>query len=403
MTVIVPPAVAAAGATAIVPYGELFAALTVAGTVIDRKSPPPYNATLVTGDEEGGLTVTGASATATVTVRLSGVARSAGRFLVDGRALARMCTALVRGDRHRDTDDVPVLLDGSCPTTPVITVGAYSVPLNGSPTREHPGDCQPAPTIGTVERPAFLTALHRVLPAIGHDGTLPVLTGVHLTFTPGLATLAATDRYRLAIDHLPATTTGTGEQAMLLPATILAACATTWTGPSVTIGRTRDADRVNLTCGQSTLSLVETVGGFPPWHKVLRQFDAQHTATFDRTLVLGHVARVLAILAARRTTRGPITTLTLTPNGLQVAPLLPENDALVRAPTLPATTSVTKGTVRWAFNAAYLRDALAALPGDTVTFHGRSSTEAGVLFTSPDEQTASTVPYRHLLMPVRLP
>ncbi|ABW11997.1 DNA polymerase III, beta subunit [Parafrankia sp. EAN1pec] len=408
MTATTPPA-AVAGAAAVVPYRDLLAALATVGAVLDRKSRPPWNATLITADPDGELTLTGASPDATVSVRLPGVARSAGRFLVDGWALTQMCKALVRGEHRRDTDELPVQLDGSFPPAPTITIGDYTVPLTGLPPEEHPGACQPAPTIATLDRAALRAAVDRVLPAVGRDDTLRVLTGMHMSFTPGLATVAATDRYRLAVDVLPATVTRPAGQELLLPAKILAACAETWTGSSVTIGHRRaasvhDVDRVTFTCGQTTVSLVETGGSYPPWRKLLGSLDPQHTAVFDRATVAAHVARVLAILTAHPSTSRPIMTmtLTLTPDGLRVAPLLPEHGARVSAPTLPATTSITGGTVRWAFNAAYLRDALAALSGDTVLFSGQADVSKPVLLTSPEHQTASAPPYRHLLMPIRI-
>src|SRR5262249_23090987 len=141
-----------------------------------------------------------------------------------------MCKAMVRGERRRETADLPVLLDGAFPAAPTVTIGDYTVPLTGLPPEDHPGDCQPAPTIATVDLEALRAALDRVLPAVGRDDTLPVLTGVHLSFSPGLATMAATDRYRLAVDSLPATGTGPTGQELLLPGKILAACAETWTG-----------------------------------------------------------------------------------------------------------------------------------------------------------------------------
>ncbi|KLL09885.1 DNA polymerase III subunit beta [Protofrankia sp. BMG5.30] len=406
MTVTALPAVTtAAGVTAVVTYRDLLAALATVAAVIDRKSRPPWNAALVTASPDGNLTITGAGYTATVSVRLPGVARSPGRFLVEGWALTQMCKALVRGERRRDTDDLPVLLDGSLPAAPTVTIGDYTIPLTGLPPEDHPGDCRPAPTIATVDQQALRAALDRVLPAVGRDDTLRALTGVQLSFSSGLATLAATDRYRLAVDSLPATgTSPTGRQELLVPGKILAACAEAWTDQRVAIGRHRaesDVARVTFTCGQTTVSLVEIDGSYPPWHRLLT-LDVQHTAAFDRATVQAHVERVLAILAAHPTATGSIMTLTLTPAGVRVAPLLPEHDARVSAPTLPATTSVTDGTVRWAFKAAYLRDALAALPGDTVVFSGQPDVAQAVLLTSLTGQTAGASPYRHLLMPIRI-
>jgi hypothetical protein len=156
MTVTAPPAATAAGATAVVKYRDLLAALATVAAVLDRKSRPPWYAALVTGSPDGDLTVTGASYAATVSVRLPGVAQSPGRFMVDGWALTRMCKALVRGERRRDTDDLPVLLDGSFPAAPTVTTATAptpttAVPFPGAPTSPERISHIPAP--GVLSRP----------------------------------------------------------------------------------------------------------------------------------------------------------------------------------------------------------------------------------------------------------
>jgi len=408
------PAAVVGGASAVVPYRDLLAALATVGAVINRKADAPWNGALLAADPDGDLTITGASPAATVSVRLPGVAHSAGSFLVDGGALTRLCKALVQGESRRDTGDLAVLLDGSYSPAATVTIGDYTIPLTNLPREKHPGACQPAPTIATLDPAALRAALDRVLPALGRDDILSVLTGVHLSFGPGEATVAATDRYRLAVESLPATVTGPAETELLLPGRLLAACAETWTGQSVTVGRSRadsghHADRATFTCGQTTVSLTETGGSFPPWRRLLAAQHTEHTASFDRATVQAHVGRVLAILAAHPAASGiagrsgvravrPILTLTLTltPDGLRVAPLLDEHASRVDTPTLPATTSITDGLVRWTFNAAYLRDALAALPGERATLHGRASDKPVIL-------TADDLPsYQHLLMPIRI-
>jgi len=401
-------AVDTAGVRAFVPYGDLLAALATVSTVLARRSRPPWNTVLISGDDDGTLTLTGASPDATVTVRLPGAARTPGRFGVDGWALTRLCKALAHGDRRRDTARLPVALDGADPAAPTISLGDYTIPLAGLPAQDHPGDCEPAPTIASVDRAALRTAVDRVLPALGRDATAPILTGVHLSLAPGRLTLAATDRYRLAVDSLPAVGGDpAAPQTMVLPGRILAACAPTWTEPRVTIGRRRaaprgDLDRVTLTCGQSTVSLVETAGVFPPWHKLLT-FPTRYSAVIDRATLHAHVSRVLAILAAHPAVRGSIgvMTVTLTPGGMRVAPQIPDHTERVHAPTLPAVTSGVEETIRWAVNAAYLRDALASLPGNTVLFCGQQDVNRGVQLTSPDGEPADIAPYRHIVMTIR--
>ena len=57
-------------------------------------------------------------------------------------------------------------------------------------------------TAGTVDSAAFATAVAQVAIAAGRDDTLPMLTGVRLEIDGDQLTLAATDRYRLAVREL---------------------------------------------------------------------------------------------------------------------------------------------------------------------------------------------------------
>ena len=57
-------------------------------------------------------------------------------------------------------------------------------------------------TAGTVDSAEFATAVGQVAVAAGRDDTLPMLTGVRLEIDGEKLTLAATDRYRLAVREL---------------------------------------------------------------------------------------------------------------------------------------------------------------------------------------------------------
>ena len=57
-------------------------------------------------------------------------------------------------------------------------------------------------TAGTVNASEFATAVSQVAIAAGRDDTLPMLTGVRLEIKGDRLTLAATDRYRLAVREL---------------------------------------------------------------------------------------------------------------------------------------------------------------------------------------------------------
>jgi DNA polymerase-3 subunit beta len=83
---------------------------------------------------------------------------------------------------------------------------------------------------GTVDGGTFSLAIGQVTPAASRDDTLPLLTAVNLELAAETMTLAATDRYRMAVRELgwePAGAPGGGEEAVaiLVPARTLADAA----------------------------------------------------------------------------------------------------------------------------------------------------------------------------------
>ena len=80
-------------------------------------------------------------------------------------------------------------------------------------------------------------AISQVTPAASRDDTLPMLTGVNIEVDGETMTLAATDRYRLAVRELPWEPAQPGRKgAYLVPARTLADAARTMApGTPVTI------------------------------------------------------------------------------------------------------------------------------------------------------------------------
>jgi DNA polymerase-3 subunit beta len=82
---------------------------------------------------------------------------------------------------------------------------------------------------GTADGGMLAAAIGQVTPAASRDDTLPMLTGVNVELTEQTMTLAATDRYRLAVRDLgwtPAPGVGEhGKVAVLVPAKTLADAA----------------------------------------------------------------------------------------------------------------------------------------------------------------------------------
>ena len=73
-------------------------------------------------------------------------------------------------------------------------------------------------TIGQSEAAAFKAAVKAVALAAGKDNTLPVLTGVQLSKTGNVLTLAATNRYLLFVAEITVEDAGAPDFSVLLPA-----------------------------------------------------------------------------------------------------------------------------------------------------------------------------------------
>src|ERR1700761_9340501 len=126
-----------------------------------------------------------------------------------------------------------------------LTCGSASFTLVTLPVEEYPDLPALSQTAGTVDGGDLAAAIGQVAPAASRDDTLPLLTGVNLEVNGDTMTLAATDRYRLAMRDLPwSPTRSDASGTYLVPArTLLDAARTMTPGEPVTIQLRSDHDR----------------------------------------------------------------------------------------------------------------------------------------------------------------
>jgi len=140
----------------------------------------------------------------------------AGTALVPGRLLLEITRSLP-GQPVRIGDD---------PDGVVMTCGDASFTLVTLPPDDYPQLPQLPQLAGTVDGADLAAAIGQVTPAASKDDTLPLLTAVNLELAGPVMTLAATDRYRLAVRDLgwvPAE--GQPPATALVPARVLADAA----------------------------------------------------------------------------------------------------------------------------------------------------------------------------------
>jgi DNA polymerase-3 subunit beta len=167
-------------------------------------------------DAAEGLTLSCFDYELSAVTRLPAEVVEPGSALVPGRLLAEIIRSLPGqpAEFHSDGEEV------------TLTCGNAEFALVSLPTAEYP-DLPPAPPLaGTVDGGELAAAVAQVLPAVSRDDTLPMLTGVCLDINGDVITLAATDRYRLAVRDLPWAPVSSGIRAIaLVPGRTLADAA----------------------------------------------------------------------------------------------------------------------------------------------------------------------------------
>jgi DNA polymerase III subunit beta len=336
------------------------------------------------------LSISGFDLEASTEVEIDIAGADAGQALVSGRLLAEITRAL-------PPHPVDVALDGSRLN---ITCASSKFTLPTMPIEDYPTLPSMPATAGTVDAEEFATAVSQVAIAAGRDDTLPMLTGVRLEIEGDQLTLAATDRYRLAIRELtwrPADPSNASVQ-VLVPARALNEAAKSLAGSEeLTI-----ALSTSSTGGEGIIGFSGTAGGnasrattrlldaaFPAYQSIV---PSEWASSAD--VEVGELSDVVKRVALVANRNAPVrlefadNALSLSAGGEDEGRA--EEQMQVSFEGEPITT---------AFNPQFLLDGLNALP----------TPRARMLFTSPNKPAvlrpdgAAGGAYTYVTMPVRMP
>ena len=367
-------------------------AVTWAARSLASRPTIPVLAGLLLSVGDGELSVAGFDLEASTQIALDVVVTTPGQALVSGRLLADITKSL-------PPHPVDIALDGARLT---ISCGAARFTLPTMPVEDYPRLPDLPATAGTVDSTTFATAVAQAAIAAGRDDTLPMLTGVRLEIDGAKLTLAATDRYRLAVRELawqpgPA---AAAEVQVLVPARTLADAAkslahngelTIALASSVTGSGANGSGEgiIGFSAGgrHATTRLLDAQ--FPPYRTLLPN-DWASSAEVSVAAFTEAVKRV-ALLADRGT---PVR-LEFADGGVGLsAGGENEGRAEEQLEVVYAGEPITT-----AFNPGFLLDGLAAMGSST----------ARLLFTSSNKPVvirpadAGAADYTYLIMPVRLP
>jgi DNA polymerase-3 subunit beta len=263
-------------------------------------------------------------------------------------------------------------------------------------------------TAGTVAAAAFAQAVAQVAVAAGRDDTLPMLTGVRLEIDGAQLTLAATDRYRLAVRELgwrPEDPSSDSVQVLVPARTLADAAKSLGHCETLTVALSSGGAGEGIigftgtTSGRSSRTTTRLLDAtFPPYRSLL---PTEWASTAEITIApLIEAVRRVALVADRN---APVRlefadgSVALSAGGEDEGRA--EEQLEVGYSGEPITT---------AFNPQFLLDGLGALTSGTARMLFTSSTKPVVLRpadggTADDGTGSGTAEYTYLIMPVRLP
>lgn len=361
-------------------------AVAWAARILPQKAAMPVLAGLrLKIGTDGRLELSGFDYEVSAQAQLDATVAEAGAILVPGRLLAEITRSLPPQPIDLGTDGSRVVL--SC--------GSSRFTLPTLPLDEYPTLPAMPAVAGTVGSDAFAAAVSAVAIAAGRDDALPVLTGIRVEIDGEQVTLAATDRYRLAVRTFRWAPVDPAMQATaLVPARTIAEAAKSLTaGAEVTLSMSSNGmgeGLIGLSGAQRSTTSRLLDGEFPKYRSLFPDV-ATATAIVDSSALTDAVRRV-ALVASRTS---PIRlSFGADAIGLEAGGV---DDAEAQE-SLPANFDGEPLTI--AFNATYLLDGLGSLDSDEAQFAFTGATKPAVLTGKSGSDGGAD--HRYLLMPVRL-
>lgn len=363
------------------------AATWVVKSLPARPPVPVLGGVMLEATDDGLGTISGFDYETSARAELDATVITAGRVLVSGRLLADIMRAL-------PNKPVDVVADGSRVN---IACGASKFSLPTMPVDDYPELPELPALAGTVPAAVLATAVQSVATAAGKDDTLAMLTGVRMEVAGSRLTLAATDRFRLAVRELDwSPAAGVGDSAVLIPArALMEAAKQLGNAGTVSVFMDAAAGMIGFSGGgrQATTRLLDAE--FPRFRQLI---PTNHTATSvvdvaDLVAAVKRVSLVAGRVAQIRMAFGR-DGLTLSAGGDEVGSA---------DETMPATLVGDGLTI--AFNPGYLLDSLAAMDAEHCRFTFVNPNKPTLLRPerAPREgDDGEAGEFLHLLMPVRL-
>ena len=332
------------------------------------------------------ITLSGSDLETSAKAKFKAEVSQKGKVLVPGRLLAEISRSL-------PAKPISFILEG---TRVLVIAGSAKFTLPTLPLSEYPTLPELPVASGSLNSDLFATAVNQVAIAAGKDDSLPTLTGVFVEINKNQITLAATDRYRLAVRELTWSAQDANiETTSLLRARTLADAAKSLIGSSqVTIAlapTTTNEKLVGFISEGKTMTSRVLDGSFPPFRHLLPS-ESTADAIIEVAPFLDSVRRVALVTDKTVPLR-----LNFSNNTLQL-----EAGTGDEAQASEKLDINYKGEdINIAFNPTYLTDGLTAINTAFVHISFTGANKPAVLTGQTEAGSAPITNYKYLLMPMR--
>ena len=309
-----------------------------------------------------------------------------GKVLVPGKLLADISRSL-------PNKPVTIQLDG---TRVLVNAGSAKFTLPVLPINEYPNLPEMPEALGVIDADLFNEAVAQVATAAGKDDSLPSLTGVHVEVNGENITMAATDRYRLAVRELTFSPARPNTEAVALirARTLHDAAKTLATAKNVNIALAPAASNDRLAGFQSETKSTTTRlldGTFPPYRHLLPQ-ESLTTTVIEVAPFLDAVRRVALV-----TDKTIPLKLTFTGNSVT----LEAGGGDEAQANEVFEINKTGEDLSIAFNPNYLLDGLHAISAPFAQISFNTASKAAIIMGKKSADAPATDNFKYLLMPTK--
>lgn len=361
-------------------------AVSWASRTLPSKSTQPLLTGLHIVASNDGLTLSGSDADVSARAQVDATVIETGTVLVPGRLLADITKSLP------SSSTIDIAVEGS---RAKITCGRSSFTIPTMPVAEYP----PLPTMpdasGTVSGSVLANAVSQVAIAASRDETLPAFTGIKVDVDGSTITLAATDRYRLAVRELQWSPASPSlETHALVPAKFLSESAKSLAaGEQVTLALAGNESLVGIE-GQGRQTTSRMLAADFPKYRTLLPTESTSIAQINTHALIDAVKRVALVLEREIPVRVQFTKNEAIVRGGGSTGELAEAEAFVEC-------ALTGDDITIAFNHQYLLDGLSAIDASTAVISMTTAIRPAVITGAEDVDATPDDTFKYLLMPIR--